>query len=518
MYIDYSSWDTYDYKVSSLILDLNNPRLGYLENVSSQTQAMKVLIDKEKVYDLAKKISEEGYFVGEEPIICIENGRKIVLEGNRRVAALKLLQNPLKYLPASKARILQKNIVTNVIDVDRKVRCHIAPNRLLANPIIYERHRGDAVQRWKTGNQYAYVAKLYQDGLSVDDICTVLNETRANVLGPLKIYNLFIEGQVIFLERGNEINFANFDITNLERFCSLPEVSDFIGVRFSNDDGTLSIHLPRKEFEERVILVFESIMNSENFSREFNKRDNLIELLNKIKSSPSIDLNTQVDSDASYVTSKSENQKKNLDEEKAKVTVRRKKSKGIFANAIIPRETQIYFGNEKLDAMFNEMKGLPLDRVYSFAFLIRAYLDQSLYYYLDTNHLLEECNKNSAEANLKNGRAKVKTLLNFVLKGNGNLSTDDFEKCMEILKFIPSKDYSDVGLKAMLDYVVKYKIQDAFDSQTLRNIKDYSGRIKDGLDLAIHNIYNIVDVTHNKRAWSHLEPLLKFLSENIPNE
>ena len=30
----------------------------------------------EKVYELAKKISEEGFYVGEEPIICIENNKK----------------------------------------------------------------------------------------------------------------------------------------------------------------------------------------------------------------------------------------------------------------------------------------------------------------------------------------------------------------------------------------------------------------------------------------------------------
>ena len=149
MYVDYSQWDTYEYKVSSLVLDLDNPRLGYLSEVRTQTQALQLLISKERVYELAKKISEEGYFVGEEPIICIEKDKKVVLEGNRRIAALKLLQNPSKYLPPVRAKILQKNIIDNNVVVDRKIKCFIAPNRILANPIIYERHRGDAVQKWR---------------------------------------------------------------------------------------------------------------------------------------------------------------------------------------------------------------------------------------------------------------------------------------------------------------------------------------------------------------------------------
>lgn len=63
-----------------------------------------------------------------------------------------------------------------------------------ANPIIYERHKGEAVQKWKTGNQYSFVAEMYEkDGLSIEDICEVLNETRGNILKPLKAYNLFLK-------------------------------------------------------------------------------------------------------------------------------------------------------------------------------------------------------------------------------------------------------------------------------------------------------------------------------------
>ena len=78
MYIDYSTWETFEYTLNSLSLDLNNPRIKYRGVPLNQTQIMKFLIENEKVYELAKKISEEGYFVGEEPIICIENNKNIV--------------------------------------------------------------------------------------------------------------------------------------------------------------------------------------------------------------------------------------------------------------------------------------------------------------------------------------------------------------------------------------------------------------------------------------------------------
>lgn len=521
MYVDYSQWETYEYKVSSLVLDLDNPRLGYLSEVRTQTQALQLLINKERVYELAKKISEEGYFVGEEPIICIEKDKKVVLEGNRRIAALKLLQNPSKYLPPVRAKILQKNIIDNNVVVDRKIKCFIAPNRILANPIIYERHRGDAVQKWRTGNQYAFVAKMYEEGLSIDDICSLLNETRANILNPLRTYHLFVEGQNIFFNRNETINIETFDITNLERFCSLPEVSEFIGVRMDNDSGCLHIGLPREEFEERMYLVFKSILSSDNFSREYNKRETLIQLLKKLKSSDSINHAISYSENYADTNSKSEDLKKSLEEEKSKVTSRRKrKYKAYLENYIIPRETEIFFGNNKLDSMFHELKSLPLDKVNSFAFLMRAYLEQGLYYYLLKNNLLEECHSVTIQDIKRNNEKKVKTLLTYLYKDEAEtaMTQDMINTCMGILKFNPSKDYYDVGLKAMLEYVVRYKVVTEFDTQTYKNLKDYVERIKMGLDLAIHNIHNIVDLTHNRKAWSHLEPLLKFLSENIPDE
>lgn len=59
MYIDYSIWETYEYKVNTLQLDLNNPRIRYMGDSLNQTQVLKVLLEKEKVYELAKKYQKK---------------------------------------------------------------------------------------------------------------------------------------------------------------------------------------------------------------------------------------------------------------------------------------------------------------------------------------------------------------------------------------------------------------------------------------------------------------------------
>jgi len=520
MYIDYSSWETFEYTLSSLHLDVNNPRIKYRGENLNQTQIMKFLIQNERVYELAKKISEEGYFVGEEPIICIEGNKKVVLEGNRRTAALKLLQDPKKYLSTAKANTLLQNILKNNFPVDKKLRCYIAPNRLLANPIIYERHNGATLQRWKTGNQYAFVAEMYYEGgLSIDDICDVLNESRARILKPLKAYNLFFEGKEILEKEENIVlDIANFDFTNLERFYTYEEARIFLGIDFNNENGELLINLPQEEFEKRILEVFKILIDAERFSRDFNKEDDKKRFVDDLKNNPKFDFS--VPTEETTTESKTSTQKSSLEEKKSQITPRRKskKRKPLFDNRIISGDKEIIFDNEKLDGLFQELKNLPIDKVYSFAVLLRTYLEQSLYFYLKSNQLFDNLSEKANERALEDSKKKVSSVVQYV-KNTHNIENDiDKEQIMNILRFNSKKDYSNASLKIMLDYVKNNELDNHLDTNQLKSLKHYIDRIKDGLDLAVHNLEFIVDANQNKTAWKNLEPLFDILSNNINRE
>ncbi|MCS3282209.1 hypothetical protein NXV73_05665 [Bacteroides salyersiae] len=100
--------------------------------------------------------------------------------------------------------------------------------------------------------------------------------------------------------------------------------------------------------------------------------------------------------------SRSSENRKDLEDEKNKTNTRKKKSnKNGYLNFIIYRDREIIFDNEKLDALFGELKALPIDKKYSFAVLLRAYLEQSLYFFLKENKLLGELSVKIGEESKK---------------------------------------------------------------------------------------------------------------------
>jgi hypothetical protein len=79
--------------VDRLFLDSKNPRLAEyaLGNKPSQMELLKILWQNMAVDELAMSIAAIGYFEHEPIFVAEEEGKLVVIEGNRRVAAVKLL-------------------------------------------------------------------------------------------------------------------------------------------------------------------------------------------------------------------------------------------------------------------------------------------------------------------------------------------------------------------------------------------------------------------------------------------
>lgn len=81
-----------DEPVKNLFLDSKNPRLAGLDlPVDDQDAIVQVLWKDRAVNELVDSIATSGYWRHEELFACYENSKLVVIEGNRRLAAVKLL-------------------------------------------------------------------------------------------------------------------------------------------------------------------------------------------------------------------------------------------------------------------------------------------------------------------------------------------------------------------------------------------------------------------------------------------
>ena len=92
--------NTIKINISLLDLDTQNPRFLMLYNDShSQDDIINYLLKNENALEIVRSIYDNKDFFEDSFCYVLEqNGRYIVKEGNRRIAALKALAEPLKYL------------------------------------------------------------------------------------------------------------------------------------------------------------------------------------------------------------------------------------------------------------------------------------------------------------------------------------------------------------------------------------------------------------------------------------
>ena len=135
--------------VDELILDLDNPRLG---STSSQSEALAsiVRLNPGHFQNLMASIRDDGLDPGDSLyVVRSEDGQDfLVLEGNRRVSALKVLSNPDVLAGTDLPESMRKPLLREATGFERTevepIRCVCFDDREEANDWIRRRHTGVA--------------------------------------------------------------------------------------------------------------------------------------------------------------------------------------------------------------------------------------------------------------------------------------------------------------------------------------------------------------------------------------
>ena len=233
--------------IDDLCLDEENPRFDVNElEEGGQSGIIAWLIEHEQVLALARDIVA----VGPSPLhrICAmrENGRNVVLNGNRRICALKLLRNP--DLAPEKERGRFKSAVKSLdTKLPETVECVFFDNRDKAGPWLEREHmgasKGRGLRPWSAMRKNHYKEKG-KDALA----------------GTLLTYGV-TRGFLTRQERRRGI------ITTTTRYLSTPDVRKAMGVVRLPGRNELWINIKQEHFDERVRPFIRALVDGDINSR-----------------------------------------------------------------------------------------------------------------------------------------------------------------------------------------------------------------------------------------------------------
>jgi hypothetical protein len=261
-------------------LDLENPRVPASikkedtgkskEEINSDI--LEYLIETGSIVELMLSIGENGFFAGEALLLIKEydqdkkyTGKYIVVEGNRRVTALKLLHDPSlanvsknQIKEASELSINKPELIPSIIFNDRDD---------ILKYLGYRHITG--IKNWKALEKARYMnlvySKIKTEENSHEEVCIEIaksiGSTRSYVNRILEAYNiyLFIEEKDFFDIKG--LDDTTFHFVNLSDSLNRANLNKFL---LENDD--------KKDFNEKNLKDWTEWLFKENTEGETRLR------------------------------------------------------------------------------------------------------------------------------------------------------------------------------------------------------------------------------------------------------
>ena len=395
------AYKTEKINISLLDLDTQNPRFLMLYNDShSQDDIINYLLKNENALEIVKSIYENKDFFEDSFCYVLEqNGRYIVKEGNRRIAALKALAEPSKYLTDLKFERFFVNSVNCLIYNDVKA----------LNEKIFNRHTQIEVKSWSRLAQGAAIQEYLNKGGKLSDLKYIKDYKNVYRLFKLweatnqidseysnKFKSLLIEGKrAAIIERffGREdllikMGFSfnknlSIDISNMNVFTN--SIDAFI--KWLNPLNTITAHHINKN---TIQGYFDEVFSQNGYvSPQINLFDSAEINKSPVKTEEDNIIEKSLENDKSFKNDELKNSNKISDNytERNSSGVRIKENKSLLdRTTLFPTNFKLKIPKSRINDIYLEMKDLSdNNQKESFAIMTRIFLEFTVDDYGDKN-------------------------------------------------------------------------------------------------------------------------------------
>lgn len=233
--------------VDDLLLDASNPRLASGPNSKTQDDLLKVLWDEMSVDEVAFSIAANGFFPEEQLFVIPDGkGKFIVVEGNRRLAAVMLLRDK------AKRQKVGATDLPSITEGARKALDKLPVSKYGTRKDLWQyfgfRHINGA-QPWDAFSKAKYVKEVHElYGKSLDEIANSIGDRHATVKRLYRGYKLLeqAEGSGGFNREDRVRN--RFYFSHLYTAADQPEFQKFLGI--DSDKSLRSNPVPKGKVTE----------------------------------------------------------------------------------------------------------------------------------------------------------------------------------------------------------------------------------------------------------------------------
>jgi ParB-like chromosome segregation protein Spo0J len=254
-----------DIEVDRLHLDPDNPRLSDIGTKRTDDEILKTLWDEMAVSEVALSIAANGYFE-EEPLFVIPKPPRVtdpqkqhytVVEGNRRLAAVKLLRDPQlrRLVKATELEKISSKLKESLVTLP----VSIYPDKKSLWEYFGFRHV-NGPKEWDSFSKAAYIAEVRRKyEISLDEIARKIGDQHSTVTRIYRGYVLLEQAEKMTSFRREDRIANRFHFSHLYTAADQKEFQSYLGIdpdRSLKDSPVSKSHLP--QLGELMVWLFGS--------------------------------------------------------------------------------------------------------------------------------------------------------------------------------------------------------------------------------------------------------------------
>ena len=435
-------WPTKRRLVVSLHLDAKNPRLGREITARAPREIIQYLFEHDKAMEVAQSIAARGYFQNEPLLGIKENDQFVIVEGNRRLAALKALRQP-GLLDGSMCRQIERlsRQIEDPNDIAR-VPITLAPSRRATDRLLAGRHIGTPVLAWQAENRASFILDKLAEGYTNDQLRDRLGFSLADIQDARQTRAIADMARSLDLPEEVKVKVDNPRagvFTTLKRVFDSSVGREYLKVVPDPEHG-LRGATTKAQFLRGLKKLVTDIALGMQSSRTLNKSDDILKYFKSWdpKELPAKKRGSFVPADIIQGRSVASTSLK------PRAVTRRPQQ---LSNTVLPRDFKVRYGNDRLRDIRRELVKLKReDFPNAGAVLLRVFFELAVLDYLERigelTKIVEKLEK-KAKGRLSFGTPKMKQLVPEITRiAKNKLKRADTLKVEKALRYDPSAPFT----------------------------------------------------------------------------